>query len=773
MIRKKPGMLVRWMLTNCVLLILPLALAVILCAAFTSALTDELYRSNTNRLLQLRNALDEKFYTTQAVQREMSMQADVTALAARREPLLPRHLFMAQNLIYRMRAMELSNRQTGSLLLYFKYNDFIVTKNAKYTLRDYYDIFLSQASRTYAQWSADLKQTTSFEWAAFNVRLTDGTMNRYIELMWPVSNSGWNEVNALIIFLQSEEEWADLFSQHKTTPDTQIILTDQNGRVVMSTDPKLTKVWEKSNALNSAYTQRSRLRLGDIEYVQDMAETKLGNWTCLSLVPVSALLAKAHWILAIGVAAIGVLLLCGLAAAYWFAKRQYNPIGAILQVLRKRGGAMQPEKKMDDLTEIQHWITKAIDREQQSKSNMMQRNRLLQQSLLQALLRGDVRDEGEWVEQAEQCNLVFRSDLFVVVHAFVERDMEEEGQLPDDALMTHFVPGNMLTEQLAQNRTVYLIEQPEDLTFLVSIAPEETETYRTCLRADLEYINALLIQHYSLFITAAVSSVQDSLWKVAQGEREVVTAMEVNRMMGGGQILFFEDMHGQNIDKHPLYGVEDESLLDRLIRQDSIGEALRLFHQLSQKMEQTRNIPAIRMALLSIANTIAQASSVLLDYSPEIMALSQAFTLDMIENKHTREMLEKIETYLIALAESQRDEGASHDDLICHVIEYIHNHYTEPNFSMAMIAEHFTRNTAYLARIFKERKHVSLPEYINEVRISKVKEMLLSTQLSLQEIALQVGYLHTNTLIRVFKKSVGITPGRFRENILDYHPNLG
>lgn len=54
-------------------------------------------------------------------------------------------------------------------------------------------------------------------------------------------------------------------------------------------------------------------------------------------------------------------------------------------------------------------------------------------------------------------------------------------------------------------------------------------------------------------------------------------------------------------------------------------------------------------------------------------------------------------------------------------------------------------------------------EYVNNLRIDLAKELLIKTDLPLKEISLKVGYTNTVTLNRVFKKIVGITPGKFRE----------
>lgn len=70
---------------------------------------------------------------------------------------------------------------------------------------------------------------------------------------------------------------------------------------------------------------------------------------------------------------------------------------------------------------------------------------------------------------------------------------------------------------------------------------------------------------------------------------------------------------------------------------------------------------------------------------------------------------------------------------------------------------------AYMSRLFKERTGYGLLDYINKVRIEKAKVLLNENSYSIQEIALKVGFVNSNTFIRSFKKAEGITPGSYKK----------
>ena len=100
--------------------------------------------------------------------------------------------------------------------------------------------------------------------------------------------------------------------------------------------------------------------------------------------------------------------------------------------------------------------------------------------------------------------------------------------------------------------------------------------------------------------------------------------------------------------------------------------------------------------------------------------------------------------------------------MVSPVIELVCKNFTNPNLSVAYIAEKVHLHPNYLSSLFKKQHGIGLLEYITNVRIEKAKELLTSTSLTLDEIAVQVGYTGAQPLSRAFKKKEGVPPSIFR-----------
>lgn len=103
-----------------------------------------------------------------------------------------------------------------------------------------------------------------------------------------------------------------------------------------------------------------------------------------------------------------------------------------------------------------------------------------------------------------------------------------------------------------------------------------------------------------------------------------------------------------------------------------------------------------------------------------------------------------------------------HVDVIHKTTSYIKEHICE-KISLEQVADYVHLSKSYLSRIFKEEMSCNLITYINKVRVDKSKAYLLNENLSLTDVAMLTGFDDQSYFTKVFKKSVGISPGRFRE----------
>lgn len=99
------------------------------------------------------------------------------------------------------------------------------------------------------------------------------------------------------------------------------------------------------------------------------------------------------------------------------------------------------------------------------------------------------------------------------------------------------------------------------------------------------------------------------------------------------------------------------------------------------------------------------------------------------------------------------------DETIRNTISYINAHFAEP-LTLELLAKNSFVSVNQLCKIFKNNFGTTVAKYIVSKRISEAKK-LLSSGKSVSETALLCGFLDYANFIRVFKKFVGISPGKY------------
>ena len=96
-------------------------------------------------------------------------------------------------------------------------------------------------------------------------------------------------------------------------------------------------------------------------------------------------------------------------------------------------------------------------------------------------------------------------------------------------------------------------------------------------------------------------------------------------------------------------------------------------------------------------------------------------------------------------------------------LSYAEEHYRE-EISLETASRVLHLNEYYFCRLFKKTVNTSFLQYLNFVRVCKAEKLLLTTNKSISEIALETGFSSSAYFNRIFKKYKSCTP-KFYRNI--------
>ena len=96
------------------------------------------------------------------------------------------------------------------------------------------------------------------------------------------------------------------------------------------------------------------------------------------------------------------------------------------------------------------------------------------------------------------------------------------------------------------------------------------------------------------------------------------------------------------------------------------------------------------------------------------------------------------------------------------VIQYMNEHYKE-EISVSDLAALTFYNENYFMKLFKQYTGKTLTRYLTELRIEKSRYLLLHSNLSITEIALETGFNSASYFIRKFQEYNGESPQKLRK----------
>ena len=94
------------------------------------------------------------------------------------------------------------------------------------------------------------------------------------------------------------------------------------------------------------------------------------------------------------------------------------------------------------------------------------------------------------------------------------------------------------------------------------------------------------------------------------------------------------------------------------------------------------------------------------------------------------------------------------------ILQFLNEYHTD--VTLADMAKYFGRSTSYISHMFKKESGMTLRAYCNNLKLEDAKKLLITTELSVTEVAMNVGFNDTSYFIHLFKEKYCITPLQYR-----------
>ena len=95
-------------------------------------------------------------------------------------------------------------------------------------------------------------------------------------------------------------------------------------------------------------------------------------------------------------------------------------------------------------------------------------------------------------------------------------------------------------------------------------------------------------------------------------------------------------------------------------------------------------------------------------------------------------------------------------------LDYLHAHYTDPDFRIETLAEVAGMSRRYFEKLFLAEHGMTPRDYVIGLRMDLARELLLNEKLSVADVATELGYADVYHFSKLFKQRTGHTPAEYK-----------
>lgn len=434
----------------------------------------------------------------------------------------------------------------------------------------------------------------------------------------------------------------------------------------------------------------------------------------------------------------------GLLLAFWMARRHARPIEEISEMLREN----DPERR-DELQRISTGILKLTQNNHELISRLDSAIPMQRHDFVFRFIKGRFASR----EDAVSAGRAVRMEIDRAWYAVILCSVPEEWDRPFELSQPPFDRFDGLVgagvELVAMKANLYLAFSDD----------------RTQLFALAEEIRKKILEGGGQCVTA-ISAAHAPFEEAPTAYLEAAAAYDNRFAMGDTQVLAYDDISSDVADILP----KAQTLTNGISQAIRLGSRELLDDRISELLhflKNTRMSPfAFRMIYNNVIDTLTRAQAAEFSAGRDARDMYDIFSLSSCQSiNDLDELLRRLCDTLLSDAEGKSREPASdEEDVITLAARYMDEHFSDPEISMAAIAESFDLSTTRFSLSFKERMGMTPLDYLTLLRSEHAKTLLEETDLTIREIGAQVGYYDSGSFIRRFKQVTGMTPLQYRHN---------
>ena len=424
------------------------------------------------------------------------------------------------------------------------------------------------------------------------------------------------------------------------------------------------------------------------------------------------------------------------------ARRIYIPIGNMVNYIQKQEPVKWKGRADKEFSDIMSYI-------HDKESRVREYNRVSREWFLFDWLEGKIDDVSEEILAKNNISLPHSRFLICIFQ------LENANGRKDE--LYRFIVQNVIEELLeTTGKTCFTAISKNKCVMLL-----DTEADYTVIEGIIREGQLFLQTHFQFALTIGFSNFHEKLCEMVDCYKEAQEAIKYRFIEGEGKQICYKDICGRS-HITPSKGGDHiyMILLDYIENEEETDDTEQFMKKIMDIYGVNENV-SIDVVIM-FRNQVIHALTRIMKAKDGDSERCEQMIRELKRADTMKEFGERLGRYIVELR-NRKDHRLPGEDVCAKAKAYIDANYMNNQLSVAMIGKILDLQSGYLSKLFKEAYNISMLEYIASTRIDQAKILLKEENLSIAEIAEQVGFVNSHTFIRCFKKSENLTPGKYRE----------
>jgi two-component system, response regulator YesN len=549
----------------------------------------------------------------------------------------------------------------------------------------------------------------------------------------------------------------------------QYYIIERNGQNIL-TDPTVDKyslinnaIIEKINSTNES----AGFFMSDTEG-EELAvmyrNSPYNGWVYVSIVSIDDITKESKKIALITtIVCIIIIVLIGFMAFYG-SRRMYSPVRKLVEYTQGMEEGPLSSGQNDEFTFIEERLRKLSNTGKDLERQVQGQFTQLKEFFVLKLFAGQI-NENDSRTRANDYGFPTNWKKLIVMTIQIDTLQDTRYSEKDRELLLYAI-NNMVGDIVpVSNRFTPIVMDHSQVTVLTSQIEDASEI-KLELHRIAELIRSKVAEYLQLKVSIGISRAYERVSHTMKAYGETLQSLKRRLSLGYDIIVHYEDIESHHDLGSAIYS-HLKLLEDQLIHTIKVGDSDRVDELFQEYIESIvhkgvsfSEYPALMIQLISKVYQVIQdqggSVNKVLGANASIEQYMKLNTIEEISAWFKNDLFAPVIRFLNDQAETQ------YLDIANQMVKLIHEKYDE-DISLESCASILNFHPVYLSRVFKKEVGVNFSEYLVEYRMNIAKKWLEGTNLKISDIAEKLKYTNTSAFIRTFRRTVGATPGQYRE----------